>query len=207
MIAVDYSTWSVKPDHLDENMVRLYERFLLGSLATGASKMSSDFISALGITTTALAEGYLTKLAGEKICFDFKELAADVEEAVTELGADPWDATLPSYFIAVRSAKDELDSQIQSLPEYKEAKDKNLGKEVTPLIKRRFFEIDTIYRRLRNALAHGCFRLIAAGDQEEERLFFYDIDTKGNVSCCSLVPFAMLDQWYEASCRVANKKL
>ena len=204
---MDYSTWSVKPDHLDKKMVQLYERFLLGSLATGASKMSRDFISALGITTTALAEGYLRKLAGKKIRFDFKELAADVEKAVTELAVDPWDATLPSYFIAVRSTKDELDSQIQSLPEYKEAKNKNLGEEVTPLIKRRFFEVDTIYRHLRNALAHGCFRQIAAGDQEEERLFFYDIDTKGNVSCCSLVPFAMLDRWYEASCEAANKKL
>lgn len=204
---MDYSNWSDKPEHLDENMVRLYERFLLGTLATGASKMSDGFISELGISSSLLAESYLTKLSGESFSFDFKDSAADVEKAVAEFKCSPWDEGLDPYFIATRTEKDETVKQIKSLTEYREVKNTGLGEEATPLIKRRFIEVDSVYRHLRNALAHGCFRVLTESSPANEKLFFYDVDRNDAVSCCALVSVAMLDDWYQVACDIAKKKL
>lgn len=188
-------------------MVRLYERFLLGTLATGASKMSDSFISVLGISSSLLAESYLTRLSGEGVVFDFKDSAADVEKAVGEFACSPWDEGLDPYFIATRTEKDEAVKQIKSLSEYREAENTGLGEEATPLIKRRFIEVDSVYRHLRNALAHGCFRVLTESGPSNKKLFFYDIDRNDAVSCCALVSFAMLENWYQVACDLAKKKL
>lgn len=204
---MDYSTWSVRPECIEGDLASLYERFLLGSLATGASKMSDDYIETLGILNSVLAEIYLTKLAGDCLIFDFKESAADVETAVSNFGCNPWDDHLAPYFIATRSEKEATIKEIELLPEYKQAEQTKMGKEAVPIIKRRFIEIDSVYRHLRNALAHGCFRMVDRGGSGDKNFFFYDVNRCDAVSCCSLIPMSIFNTWYETACDVAQKKL
>lgn len=204
---MDYSTWSIRPDHLDKSMVLLYERFLLGSLATGASMMSLGFIDALHLSNSSLAQGYLTRLAKGGCKIEFKENAADVEAVIEGFGCDPWDDSLSTCFIGTRSEKVETLERIKALPEYAQSEGSNLSEETTPLIKRRFIEVDSVYRHLRNALAHGCFRQIEQEGDIEDKLFLFDIDKNDSVSCCALLNKEILDSWYSIACNVAETKL
>lgn len=202
---MDYSSWSIKPKHIEGHLAILFERFLLGTLAVGASRMGTGFIEALNISNSAMAQAYLERM--RKIGFEpqFKDSASEVEEAIVELGCDPWNRNLGAYYFGTRSEKEETLSEIKALPEYIQSKESKLAAEATPLIKRRFVEIDSIYRHLRNALAHGCFRLLER--EKAPDIFFYDIDRNGSVSCCAVLPFDVLEALHRLNCDIAEKRL
>ena len=169
--------------------------------------MSCSFMETLNLTSSALAEGYLTRLSKAGVNLIFKDSAAGVEEAIEAFGSVPWDDKLEPYFIATRSEKDATVLRIKSLPEYKQLENSGLEEETTPIIKRRFIEVDSVYRHLRNALAHGCFRCTSKKNADCKRLFFYDLDRNSSVSSCALIPISTLNDWYKISCSVAKKKL
>lgn len=202
IMAIDTSNWSSpKPASISLELVPVFERYLLGTLATGCSRMSNDFIPTLSLNYSSYAEGYLSRMR-EHLNVSFKDSSADVEKEVCTWTVDPWDCD--PFYICIRSDNPKTTSQVEHLAEYRDAADTKISSEAEPLIKRRFHEIDSIYRHLRNALAHGCFRLV--DHCEGNRLFFYDL-SGNSLTCVALVPLSILEEWYSLACSSAKGRL
>ena len=159
---IDYLGWIPEDCHLDENRAWIVEKYLLKSLAVGASKRSRGFIDELEIRHSSSAEALLKRLESDDFRFDFKNNAHEVESYVVELEGLPWE--LGEYYVCTRSDKKALIDAVSELDEYIAVDSSSLADEGLPQIKERFREVDAVFRHLRNAIAHGCFRY-EAGDQ------------------------------------------
>lgn len=201
-MAIDTSNWSSpKPASIPLELVPVFERYLLGTLATDCSRMGNDFIPTLSLSYSSYAESYLNRMR-EHLNISFKDSSADVENEVNTWTVDPW--TLDPFYICTRTENVKTKNQVERLAEYQGMADTKISEEVGPLIKRRFHEIDSIYRHLRNALAHGCFRLV--NHCEGNRLFFYDL-SGNSLTCVALVPLSTLEKWYSLACSSAKRQL
>lgn len=183
-------------------MISIYERFLLGSLATDSSLMGYDCIETLSLNNSSIAKGYLVRLKEIGLNPNFLESSEEVERYLKEMDGNPWDQS--PFLVLTRSDNSKLLSQVESLSEYREVTSSKAVIEVAPMVKRRFQEVDGLFRHLRNALAHGCFRYIA----DSESLFFFDLKSnKTGVSCVGLEPLKVLNAWYGVSCEFAEDRL
>ncbi len=195
-----YSNWVDASIGITNQLVPIFERYLLRSLATGVSAMGESCIDALSLANSSIALGYLTRLKEIGLKCDFVGTSKEVADHVESLGTAPW--TADPFFVCIRSENSETKKRISNLKEYQEVADSAVSQEVGPLVRRRFYEVDSIFRHLRNALAHGCFRVSG------KNLFFFDLKQDNDLlSCCALVPFSVLEDWYELSCNMAKRKL
>ena len=195
-----YSSWVDASIGITKQLVPIFERYLLRSLATGASAMGESCIDALSLSNSTIALGYLTRLEGIGLKCNFVCTSKEVADYVECLGAAPW--TAEPFFVCIRSEKSETKKKISNLKEYQEVADSAVSQEVGALVQRRFYEVDSIFRHLRNALAPGCFRV------SDKNLFFFDLKQDSDLlSCCALVPFSVLEDWYKLSCNMAKRKL
>ena len=205
---MDYSNWSARPMEYPEDLIRIIDRFLFGSLALGASEMSKGFIRALDVTFSSEAQAVVERFGDESFDLRFFDSATSLEE---ELGnrcsnADPWDCG--EYYFCTRSNKANAKGEIENLEEYKKVNRAGIKREATHDVKRRFFELDSVFRHLRNALAHGCFRYIAKDDasMHEKALFVYDL-SGSKISAAGLLSVSRLNSWYSDLCTIAGGRL
>lgn len=197
--------WALKPNEWTDDLYRVIRRFLICSLAYDTTQMASSFMEALNIHGSAVAEQFLKEIEkrfGFEI--DFCESAKEVEEKTSGYGEKPWDFK-GCYFICVRSEKDSLTRVVKQTTDYADSASNRLEKGANEVILRRFYEVDAIYRHLRNGLAHGCFRVLC--EKTDPRLFVFDVNQYGTLSACILLSFFHLDDLYELACSVAKRKL
>ena len=184
-------------------VIPLYERYLLSSPAIGASIRSSGFIGDLGITTSTLAEEWLRVLDSERSIIQFFESAALLEKRAIELQESNLLFGPNQYYLCTRSEKRQLIKAVEQLDEYSTSASSKLGKRATKLIMRRYYEVDSVYRHIRNALAHGCFELIS-----HERFFFLDLDNDAEkLTAIGMLTTNTLEKWYKEACNLAERKL
>lgn len=201
-MSVDYRSWISLPGKIPDKMISIYERFLLRSLATDSSLMGYDCIETLSLKNSSIAKGYLARLEEIGLNPNFLESSEEVERYLEEIHGNPWDQ--PPFLVLTRSENQKLISQVKALSEYREVTSSKAAIEAEPMVKRRFQEVDGLFRHLRNALAHGCFRYI----EQSESLFFFDLKPdKSGVSCVGLEPLKVLNAWYGVSCEFAEDGL
>ncbi|MCI5950397.1 MAG: hypothetical protein SOX20_03990 [Parolsenella sp.] len=196
----NFSAWADASLKITDELIPIFERYLLHSLATGASSMGQSCIDALSLCNSAIAMGYLKRLEAIGLKCSFVGSSSEVDSFVEKLGDKPWEAD--PFFVCIRSVRTETIQRIHELREYQEVAASAVSKEVGNMVKRRFIEVDSLFRHLRNALAHGRFRVNGTN------LFFFDLKQDGkSLSCCALVPLSTLNEWYEVSCNVAKRRL
>ena len=205
---MDYSKWSVRPTEYPKDLIRVIDRFLFGSLALGVSEMSEGFILALDVTLSTEAQAIVEGLSDESFSLRFFDSSTALEEELSEYcqSSDPWNCG--EYYFCTRSNKANVRGEIENLKEYKKVNRAGIKSEATQHVKRRFFELDSVFRHLRNSMAHGCFRYIAECDAapNEKALFFYDL-SGSKITAAGLLSMSRLDAWYTGLCRIAGGKL
>ena len=202
MGSLDYCSWVTKPAKIPPEMVPVYERYLLGSLATDASLMGHDCVRVLSLKNSSIAKGYLARLEEIGLAPDFVDSSEEVGNYILNMDGMPWEQS--PYLVMTRSENTKLLKQIVELNEYREAASSKVANEVEPMIKRRFQEVDALFRHIRNALAHGCFKYLESSDS---LFFFYLKQDKSGVSCIGLERIKTFDDWYGLSCSLAELKL
>lgn len=200
--SLDYRSWVTKPAQIPPEMVSVYERYLLGSLATDASLMGHDCVDVLSLKNSSIAKGYLTRLEEIGLVPEFLDSSEDVGNYIQNMDGTPWEQ-LP-YLVMTRSENSKLLNRVKELNEYQEAATSKAADEAEPMIRRRFQEVDALFRHIRNALAHGCFKYLESSGS----LFFFDLkQDKSGISCIGLEKMKTLDDWYKVSCSFAEQKL
>ncbi|MEG1167684.1 MAG: hypothetical protein RSD93_06455 [Gordonibacter sp.] len=203
---VDVGGWVRTPVVFDEEMAHIYERFLLGSMALGVSSMSEGFIDTLGIRNTILVKDFMELLELGDFAFEFKESVDEVErhiENLLETNCELWSGR--EYYVCNRSCANQITEACTHLPEYAEVAGTPLANSGVKLIKRRFYELDSIFRHIRNSLAHGTFRV--GGEGEQRMFFFYDLNKNSKITAVALLSFARLNEWYTHICRMAGRRV
>ncbi len=202
-MALDIKTLFSPNTSIPKEVIPLYERYLLACPAIGASIRSSGFIDELGITTSALAKEWLRVLDPNHDIIQFFDSAADLEKETDKRQASNQLFGPSQYYLCTRSEKACLAKSVKRLNEYSESESSKLGKQATQLIMRRYYEVDSVYRHIRNALAHGCFQLTSNG-----RFIFFDTgsDTE-KITALGMLTTTTLEKWYEKACSLAEKKL
>lgn len=182
-MAISVEGWADAGAAIPEVLRPIFEHYVLGTLAVGVSSRSRGFVNELGIVTKLRAEEWL-ELLEKYASIDLKADTSEVEE-VAASQSTPWDADV--YYAYLGHRKVVVPS----------SKDVPSGEE--PIAKNQLGKIDGFYRHLRNALAHGRFRLVEAEDGP--RLFFFDLYNHKSLSAIGLVPIASLDKLREEACR------
>lgn len=200
-----FDRWVSKNDFVISDEVKcLFEWFVLGTPAIGVSKRSEGFIKYISITTTLDAESLFSYLTdNEKIEITVFDASSDLESAVKAkemVRSEFWEEGEFVYF--VRTENEEANKQIKELEEYRSAEQSALMHEQTSIIKRRFFNIDALFRHMRNALAHGCF--VEFDRQGSVSYFMFDINQYGKLSATISISFSRLRSWHNQIERLSH---
>lgn len=204
-MSINVQGWALRPEQWSEDFYRIVRYFLVCSPAFGTTHMASSFIDGLNIRRSILAEQYfceIEKVLGARI--SFCDDAEGVEESIRGLNSDPW-IRETDYLICTRSEKESLTRKVKLVTDYDQNASSQLEKGANRTILRRFFEVDAVYRHMRNGLAHGCFRIVGEGDAA--RLFFFNVNTSGNLSAYGLLSFQNLEGLYQLNCSIAEREL
>ena len=194
--------------NLPDGYMELLCPYILGCPAIGASAISKGFIVDLKLINSAAAEIWIGILDPNHKIIRFVENAEMVESYAEDHKNELFNDD--EYYICTRTEREVVKNAIESLPEYQSSLAGPVtGEKVADLVKRRFFEVDSVYRHLRNALAHGCFKPVvyAPSGTSEERLFFFDKKSDGKLTAIGLLSLKTLSSWYTKACNQAQKRL
>lgn len=204
-MSMNVSGWSLRPTEWGDELNRVIRLFLICSPAYDVTHMAQSFIESMNITKSAVAEQFVEEMKKELgVSIDFCDDALEVERHIEGFADDPWDSE-SEYLVCVRSKKESLTNAVKQATDYGRDAANQLEKKANENILRRFYEVDAVYRHLRNGLAHGCFRLVERGGNQY--LFFFNVNEGGNVSACGLLSFEHLDCLYQLGCTVAKREL
>lgn len=186
----------------DEDIRFAFEEFLIKSPSVGCSCLAKDFIDGQRVTTSALAEVLRNHLL-EKVEFEFFDGSPNLKSEISKVvvgGSDVWRDGEYAYLVlnfpnAAIDRFKELDGCRQRNAAY-------IEKEAEKIVLERFKEVDSIYRHLRNALAHGTFKKVYVSN--EKGLFLYDLNRDGNLSAVMFLTFARLKNWRQLRCQMRN---
>lgn len=182
-MTISVEGWADAGTAIPKVLEPIFEHYLLGTLAVGVSARSRGFIEELGIVTAAEADDWLKRLE-ECVAIDPKKKTSEVEEVVA-LRPVAWEGdTYCTY-----RRHDHV-----GVPSGEKA-----PSGADPIAKSQLKKIDGFYRHLRNALAHGRFRLV--GEEGAVRLFYFDLDNQKRLTAVGLVPTASLNELREEACR------
>lgn len=187
--------------HLSQNEERKHEKFLtkiisefmLRSLAFDVSQLSPGFPHQLGLDSSARASSYIERFE-EKLQTEVKfyKRAEDLEQFVSSLPEKPW-ASQDTFFAVATTSNEHLNKYITKTDEVNNiCKYRNTLNE-KEFVKQRYFEVDSIFRHFRNALAHGCIRIVT--DAGSQKLFFFDTNPADKLSAIGLLTFQQLGDW------------
>lgn len=202
-MSFDYQIWLKSISSNKEYPKEVIERFLFNSLAIGTSKRTEGFIRELKISHSSSAQLFLERLNHEAFQTIFFDEVGDVEAYVESLNCLPWESE--EFYACTRSKKAALYHAINELPEYKAVMGSKLKNEGKTFIRRRFQEIDAVFRHIRNALAHGCFCFHEK--ETQGRLFFFDVNDANRVSAVGYLSLQSLDACYALCCQMAERRL
>ena len=202
--SLDTSSWVRTGDiKLSEEAVCLFEWFVLGTPAIGVSKRSEGFIRNAHIHTTLDAEALFSSLSNQAAPIRVFDKSAELRTEVEKLEQREKDFWIDGeQILIVKGDSSSATDEIKQLPEYQRAKTSALKNEQTSIVIRRFLNIDTLFRHIRNALAHGCyFEFELSG---KPAFFLFDINQYKELSAVISITFSRLQHWHNHLERLAR---
>lgn len=202
--SIDITEWTKVGDfQLSCDAVRLFEWYVLGTPAINVSRRSKGFIQSAHIDTTLNAEALFNSLSDKDFSIQVLDKSSDLEAKIRELqnhNSNFWlDGELA---FMVRGGKADAVKAIQKLSEYKKAEASALKNEQTTIVTRRFLNIDTLFRHIRNALAHACFFEFELNGKSA--FFLFDLNQSENLSAVFSLSFSRLERWHNQLERLAR---
>lgn len=195
--------WLTPSGFLEENedLAWIFDKFLVSSLAVGVSARSEGFIRELFVTHSVEAEQIINDLLAGliyEICDKTQEIPSWIEGHSDLFGQNDQE-----FYVFYRTEAGATRTALGELKEHKEVKVRSHNETATKNIERRFFELDALYRHIRNALAHGRFAISSQG----KSISFIDLNSNENVSAVARLSIARLKRWYQYACTRAGKRL
>lgn len=197
---MDCCGWAKEPEEWTEEIYAIIQRFLIKSIAIDTSNMTENYVALLGITRSATAQALLDRIGKLGIEVEFKDKAEEVESSLSGKESN-WKLIPAGRYVCTRSSSRKLHGVVGT-EEYDAVGGTILEKDARTNIKRRFLEVDAVFRHLRNALAHGCFRII-----DGPCILFFDKNSHGKVSAYACLSFEALNRLYQLLCDVAQRKI
>ena len=193
---IDVSKWArVGETKLSDNAMHLFEWFVLGTPAIGLSKRSAGFIRGAHIHTTLDAEALFNVLNDQPSFIRIFDSSAALRTEVAKLEQQKTDFWVDGEQVfMVKGDSNSATDEIKKLPEYERAKSSPLKQEQTKIVVQRFLNIDTLFRHMRNALAHGCYFEFEMSDQPA--FFLFDINQYKELSAVFSITFSRLQLWH-----------
>ena len=201
---IDIAPWvKVNDFKLTDEAKKLFEWFVLGTPAIGVSQRSSGFIEYAHVNTTLTAEALFAALQknGPAICvYDSSaELRTEISK-IQKLNTTFWFTGECAHM--VKGDNDGAKNEIKKLSDFILASNSALKKEQTSIVHRRFLNIDTLFRHIRNALAHGCYFQFCLDSQPY--FFLFDLNQYGELSAVFSLSYSRLLDWHKQIERLAH---
>lgn len=202
--SVDMTKWTKDGEfQLSSNTTRLFEWYVLGTPAINVSRRSKGFIQSAHIDTTLGAEALFNSFNEKDFSIQVLDKSSDLEVIIKELQNHSSDFWLDGELaLMVRGEQADAVKAIQKLSEYKTAETSALKNEQTTIVKRRFLNIDTLFRHIRNALAHACFFEFELNCKPA--FFLFDLNQSENLSAVFSLSFSRLERWHNQLERLAR---
>lgn len=181
--------------------LRLYAtRFVIECEAVGTTRQTSGFIKDLRINTTQRVRAISKKLSlNESIFYEAKSSPEDLAELLREdnVADDDFIGSELGFVYITFSGMKPVVEQVKCLREFRESATRKTGS--AKQNKSEFYRLDSFFRHLRNAIAHGQY---AYTERDDGAVFwaFQDVNAKGKVTSRMLVPESLLDSWVHELC-------
>ena len=202
--SIDLTSWTRVGDFkLSGSVIQLFEWYVLGTPAINVSKRSKGFIQAAHIDTTLAAEAFFNSLNENAFSIQVLDNSSDLETKINELQKHNSEFWLDGELaLMVRGDKADAVKAVKQLSEYRRAEASALKTEQTTIVIRRFLNIDTLFRHIRNALAHACFFEFELNT--EQAIFMFDLNQSGNLSAVFSLSISRLQTWHTQLERLAR---
>ena len=175
----------------------IIQEFLLGTPALDVSYRSRGFINRFAIKDSADAETLFAYLMDGVNYFPNNSLgyassASEVEKLLEERDLLDGRFWLRGEF-AVFVVSSRTKTQVSSIVEQMSSNNHGLKAQKRKLVKKKFELVDSLFRHIRNSLAHGSFQVVAtdAGDA----IILQDSNEKGEVSSRMVFRISRLQEW------------
>lgn len=201
----DNLQWLIPTQHPMRGIPQsVFEELLVKSPALEVSVRSQGFIDRFGIGDSADAEIFFNHLTDGVLCLKskgdrFASSADDVEDLLAEKGLLSGEFWLQGEFMVFTVSR-ETKSQVREFVKRLSESNKGLKNQKKELIQVKFSQVDSLFRHIRNALAHGAFRFVRVGN--EEYVIFQDANKEGMMSARIVLKLARLESWITEFCRL-----
>lgn len=196
LLSADATGWlTFKRNIIDSSILpSLLIRFVYLSEAHGVSKSTSGFISDLRIDRTERASSLYKKL-GSDLGVRVRAFSNpdDLGAALSEdgLAGDDFTNQDQEFAYFVFSGHSAIAKRVKELPEFRKGAVRKTGSKRQN--KSEFYRLDSLFRHLRNSLAHGQFSKV---DNDGESFWaFQDSNAKGLVTSRWLLRETTLSKW------------
>ena len=176
-------------------------RFVFEAECIGSSKQTKGFIDDLDVNSESRVRNFISYLSldnQEKIHFRYFNSTSELEKALKEDGYDSDDFIDgdKEFIYMVFGGTRATAARVKQLPVF--CREKQKGK--TRAKKADFYRIDSLFRHLRNALAHGqCRRVVK--NQGTYYWAIQDNNAKGSITARMLLSEETLDKWLDLLCK------
>lgn len=196
---IDHVEWLDDIETLETDLGKLMVReFLLCSPALEVSVRSSGWISRFGVNDSDDAEILFTEMMrdirllksdGNRYATSVKEVEA-LLEANELLDGNFWECGS----FAVYTVPNDVKTQVNKAIDAAVAKNSALKDKKRKLVKDKYLQMDSLFRHLRNAIAHGAFQ-IKEMNNGKRVCVFQDSSTSGDLSARAVIGEEKLRGW------------
>lgn len=196
---IDHIEWLDGVETLETDLGKLVVReFLLCSPALEVSARSSGWISRFGVNDSDDAEILFTEMMKNVQLFksDGSRYASSVKEVERLLEAnDLLDGNFWEYGpFAVYTVPNDAKTQVNKAIDAAVVKNSALKDKKKKLVKDKYLRMDSLFRHLRNAIAHGAFQIKEMNDGKRTCVF-QDSSTSGDLSARVVIGEEKLRGW------------
>lgn len=171
----------------------LMVHYVLNTLAVNMSKRNPNgFISALQIKLSSQAECFFNEMT-EGVLIQFCDNANDLIEKI-KLMQNVLSLLQVEFLLLTLSEKQYLDNLLETMVECSELSSLN-DEKPEKLIKIKFRKLDALYSNIRNAIAHGQFRIFNVNSNDYFR--FYTENRRNKISSLGQISYKRMENWIQ----------
>lgn len=183
-------------NRVDDGMERVIRNYVFGSLSVGCSKMHDSFIEYYRIHRSSQAEAKLERFCDEiTIKYDFKKVD-ELEEFLDKKVKDDlefWQKEEQYYFWVSHK------TEVRNLVRLNNIIPEDADNVEEKIVIERFYELDSFYRHIRNAIAHGQFIKIRINN--DPVLLFFDNTIDKKIGAFGTIKISRLIAWSQQEAR------
>lgn len=183
-------------NRVDDGMERVIRNYVFGSLSVGCSKMHDSFIEHYRIHRSSQAEAKLERFCDEiTIKYDFKKVD-ELEEFLDKKVKDDlefWQKEEQYYFWVSHK------TEVRNLVRLNNIIPEDADNVEEKIVIERFYELDSFYRHIRNAIAHGQFIKIRINN--DPVLLFFDNTIDKKIGAFGTIKISRLIAWSQQEAR------